>query len=74
MTRTQFLEHAKAEFGFRGKREAAGFLGYIDTFLEQLQRDEAYRHYLEQILMSEFFDSKRRAREKFTPYKYRNKA
>ncbi len=68
MTRSEFLQHAKAEFGFRGKREAAGFLGYIDTFLEKLPRDETYLRYLEQILMSEYFDSRRRSQDAYRPY------
>jgi len=67
----EFLLEATAKYGLRGRVQAEDILAQVSALFAggELSEDErlAFVHEIQEL----YFDSKERAREKFTPKKYR---
>ena len=66
-----FLAEAREQFGARGAKEAQEVLGRVSSLFAGGDLDEEAKDVFFQALMSVYMDSKKNAREKFTPKKYR---
>ena len=66
-----FLAEAREQFGAKGAREAQEVLGRVSSLFAGGELDEDAKDVFFQALMAVYMDSKRNAREKFTPKKYR---
>lgn len=64
MTDEEFISQIRSEFGYHGMRDAKRFLEEPNV---KNEKDERVRT----AMMLAFTSNKRRAREKFTPKKYR---
>ena len=61
-----FILEAKENFGSKGAKEAQEVLGRVNSLLDEDAKDVFF-----QAIMSVYMDSKKTAREKYTPKKYR---
>lgn len=66
-----FLAEAREQFGARGAKEAQEVLGRVSSLFAGGDLDEDAKDVFFQALMAVYMDSKKNAREKFTPKKYR---
>ena len=66
-----FLAEAREQFGAKGAREAPEVLGRVSSLFAGGELDEDAKDVFFQALMAVYMDSKKNAREKFTPKKYR---
>lgn len=66
-----FLAEAREQFGAKGAREAQEVLERVSSLFAGGDLDEDAKDIFFQALMSVYMDSKKSAREKFTPKKYR---
>ena len=66
-----FIAEARAQFGSKGAKEAQEVLGRVSSLFAGGDLDEEAKDVFFQALMSVYMDSKKNAREKFTPKKYR---
>ena len=66
-----FLAEARKQFGAKGAKEAQEVLGRVSSLFAGGDLDEDAKDVFFQALMSVYMDSKKNAREKFTPKKYR---
>ena len=70
----EFLTEAAEKFGKRGLSQAMGILEQVDAmFAGGELSDEASEAFIQEV-RELWLDSKRRAREKFTPHKFRKPA
>ena len=66
-----FLAEARKQFGAKGAKEAQDVLERVNSLFAGGDLDEDAKDVFFQALMSVYMDSKKNAREKFTPQKYR---
>ena len=66
-----FLAEARKQFGAKGAKEAQEVLERVNSLFAGGNLDEDAKDVFFQALMSVYMDSKKNAREKFTPKKYR---
>ena len=66
-----FLAEAREQFGARCAKEAQEVLGRVSSLFAGGDLDEDAKDVFFQALMAVYMDSKKNAREKFTPKKYR---
>ena len=66
-----FLAEAREQFGARGAKEAQEVLGRVNSLFAGGELDEDAKDVFFQAIMSVYMDSKKTAREKYTPKKYR---
>ena len=66
-----FLAEARKQFGAKGAKEAQEVLERVNSLFAGGNLDEDAKDVFFQALMSVYMDSKKNAREKFTPQKYR---
>lgn len=66
-----FLAEARKQFGAKGAKEAQEVLGRVSSLFAGGDLDEDAKDVFFQALMAVYMDSKKNAREKFTPKKYR---
>ena len=72
MTDQEFLDKAKEKYGYRGLKDAREHLEYIQRGYDGVpETDENTRVKMREALIYGFFINKDKAREKFTPKKYR---
>ena len=70
MTEQDFLSAAKERFGARGLREAKKYISsYVADGLKDAREND--KPFIQEVLFTAWLESKARAREKFTPKKYR---
>ena len=65
------LAEAREQFGARGAKGAQEVLGRVSSLFAGGELDEQVKDVFFNALMSVYIDSKRNAREKFTPKKYK---
>lgn len=68
-----FLAEAREQFGAKGAREAQDVLGRVSSLFAGGELDEDAKDVFFQALMSVYIDSKKNAKEKFTPNKYKKR-
>ena len=66
-----FLAEAREQFGAKGAKEAQEVLGRVSSLFAGGDLDEDAKDVFFQALMAVYMDSKKNAKEKFTPKKYR---
>lgn len=66
-----FILEAKENFGSKGAKEAQEVLGRVNSLFAGGELDEDAKDVFFQAIMSVYMDSKKTAREKYTPKKYR---
>lgn len=66
-----FISTAKANYGYKGAREAADIIGRTRGLLAGGDLDEEAKEVFFRAMMEVYLESKSEAREKFTPKKYR---
>lgn len=66
-----FIESARENFGSKGAKEAQEILGRVNSLFAGGELDEEAKDVFFQAIMSVYMDSKKTAREKYTPKKYR---
>lgn len=66
-----FIAEAKEQFGSKGAKEAQDVLNRVSSLFAGGDLDEDAKDVFFQALMTVYMDSKKNAREKFTPKKYR---
>lgn len=65
------LTESREQFGAKGAKEAQEVLGRVSSLFADDDLDENAKDVFFQALMTVYMDSKKTAREKFTPKKYR---
>ena len=71
LLRLMFILEAKENFGSKGAKEAQEVLGRVNSLFAGGELDEDAKDVFFQAIMSVYMDSKKTAREKYTPKKYR---
>lgn len=71
MEQDQFIDDVKKEFGTKEAREAKDILKRTGALLAGGELDDEAKDVFFQALMEVYLDSKRTARDKFTPKKFR---
>ena len=71
MNEDMFLAEARKQFGAKGAKEAQEVLGRVSSLFAGGDLDEDAKDVFFQALMAVYMDSKKNAKEKFTPKKYR---
>jgi len=66
-----FITEAREKFGSKGAKEAQDVLGRVNSLFAGGDLDEEAKDVFFQAVMAVYMDSKKNAREKFTPKKYR---
>lgn len=66
-----FIMEAREKFGSKGAKEAQDVLGRVNSLFAGGDLDEEAKDVFFQAVMAVYMDSKKNAREKFTPKKYR---
>ena len=66
-----FIMEAREKFGSKGAKEAQDVLGRVNSLFAGGDLDEEAKDVFFQAVMVVYMDSKKNAREKFTPKKYR---
>lgn len=66
-----FILEAKENFDSKGAKEAQEVLGRVNSLFAGGELDEDAKDVFFQAIMSVYMDSKKTAREKYTPKKYR---
>ena len=66
-----FILEAKENFGSKGAKEAQEVLGRVNSLFAGGELNEDAKDVFFQAIMSVYMDSKKTAREKYTPKKYR---
>lgn len=66
-----FIREAREKFGSKGAKEAQAVLEQVSTLFAGGELDEEAKDVFFQAVMSVYMDSKKNAKEKFTPKKYR---
>ena len=66
-----FLAEAREQFGAKGAKEAQEVLGRVSSLFAGGDLDEDAKDVFFQASMAVYMDSKKNAKEKFTPKKYR---
>lgn len=66
-----FIGEAREKFGSKGAKEAQAVLEQVSTLFAGGELDEEAKDVFFQAVMSVYMDSKKNAKEKFTPKKYR---
>lgn len=66
-----FIAEAREQFGAKGAKEAQEVLGRVSSLFAGGDLDDDAKDVFFQALMKVYMDSKKNAREKFTPKKYR---
>lgn len=66
-----FIMEAMEKFGSKGAKEAQDVLGRVNSLFAGGDLDEEAKDVFFQAVMAVYMDSKKNAREKFTPKKYR---
>lgn len=66
-----FIMEAREKFGSKGAKEAQDVLGRVNSLFAGGDLDDEAKDVFFQAVMSVYMDSKKNAREKFTPKKYR---
>lgn len=69
--RIRSLFETKENFGSKGAKEAQEVLGRVNSLFAGGELDEDAKDVFFQAIMSVYMDSKKTAREKYTPKKYR---
>ena len=67
----RFLAEARKQFDAKGAKEAQEVLGRVSSLFAGGDLDEDAKDIFFQALMAVYMDSKKNAKEKFTPKKYR---
>ena len=68
---SELLIGVKENFGSKGAKEAQEVLGRVNSLFAGGELDEDAKDVFFQAIMSVYMDSKKTAREKYTPKKYR---
>ena len=71
MAQTLLTRHSGGNFGSKGAKEAQEVLGRVNSLFAGGELDEDAKDVFFQAIMSVYMDSKKTAREKYTPKKYR---
>lgn len=66
-----FIMEAREKFGSKGAKEAQEVLGRVNSLFAGGDLDDEAKDVFFQAVMAVYMDSKKNAREKFTPKKYR---
>lgn len=66
-----FIAEARENFGSKGAKEAQEVLGRVSSLFAGGELDEDAKDVFFQAVMTVYIDSKKNAKEKFTPKKYR---
>ncbi|MCR0174010.1 helix-turn-helix domain-containing protein [[Clostridium] innocuum] len=66
-----FIMEAREKFGSKGAKEAQDVLGRVNSLFAGGDLDEEAKDVFFQAVMAAYMDSKKNARDKFTPKKYR---
>ena len=70
-SQSHIILEAKENFGSKGAKEAQEVLGRVNSLFAGGELDEDAKDVFFQAIMSVYMDSKKTAREKYTPKKYR---
>ena len=66
-----FIMEAREKFGSKGAKEAQDVLGRLNSLFAGGELDDDAKDVFFQAVMAVYMDSKKNARDKFTPKKYR---
>ena len=66
-----FIMEARKKFGSKGAKEAQDVLGRVNSLFAGGDLDEEAKDVFFQAVMAAYMDSKKNARDKYTPKKYR---